>query len=263
VNEQHSNLPLVIGGLGGSGTRVATRVISHTGRFMGAGLPESEDAQEMDGFALKWAVPYMEARLRESPLPDAAAMVSEFEEGLRRHIAPIAGSATPWGFKNPQNIHFLPFLVEQLGDFRFIHVIRDGRDMAFGGFPRPRIIDAYVGPVMAGEPDPLRMISYWDKANRLAADVGRSELGSNYHLVRLEDLCFRTESTVRGVLEFGGHASGELVEAAVADISTPDTLGRWQSQNGPLLEEVTAAGGAALKQFGYLDEPRQKSGPAT
>lgn len=254
MNDAQTNSPLIIGGLGGSGTRVVTRVIRRTGRFMGADLPESEDALQLDDFALKWAVPYMAARLREQPLSEAAEMVSDFEEGLRRHVAPIAGTDAPWGFKNPQNIHFLPFLIEQLGDLRFIHVIRDGRDMAFGGFPRPRIIDVYLEPDNAWPESqkPLRMIAYWDRANRLAADFGRRELGANYHLVRLEDLCLRTEATIRDVLEFAGRASPGLIKNAAAEVSRPDTLGRWQSEQGPLLEEATKVGEAALRRFGYL-----------
>ena len=253
MNRPDSSPPLVIGGLGGSGTRAVTRVIGRTGRFMGAGLPESEDAMEMDGFAVKWAVPYTNARLSGRPMPEAAAMLREFRDGLVRHRAPIAGTDTPWGFKNPQNIHFLPFLIEQLPGLRFIHVIRDGRDLAFGGFPRPRITEAYVGTDMAAEPDPVRMIAYWDRANRLAADTGESELGPDYLVVRLEDLCLRSESTIRAMLEFVGRPSPELVQEAVAEVSTPDGLGRWQSQDGPLLEEVTTVGAEALRRFGYLE----------
>ena len=38
-----------------------------------------------------------------------------------------------WGWKSPRSIYYLPYYKAVLGDaFRFIHVVRDGRDVALG-----------------------------------------------------------------------------------------------------------------------------------
>jgi hypothetical protein len=38
-----------------------------------------------------------------------------------------------WGWKGPRAIYFLPFYQAVFGDhFRFLHVLRDGRDVSFG-----------------------------------------------------------------------------------------------------------------------------------
>ena len=36
----------------------------------------------------------------------------------------------PWGWKEPRSIYLLPFFHQQLPALRFLHVVRDGRDMA-------------------------------------------------------------------------------------------------------------------------------------
>lgn len=38
-----------------------------------------------------------------------------------------------WGWKGPRSVYFLPFYQAVFGDhFRFLHVLRDGRDVAYG-----------------------------------------------------------------------------------------------------------------------------------
>ena len=44
-----------------------------------------------------------------------------------------AARGTLWGWKGPRSIYFLPFYQAVFGDnFRFLHVLRDGRDVAYG-----------------------------------------------------------------------------------------------------------------------------------
>jgi hypothetical protein len=246
--------PLVIGGLGGSGTRVFTRVVQLGGTFMGAGLPESEDVVALEEFADRWTVPYAKARVSGQPLPEIEQMSQEFQECMQRHREPIAETGGRWGWKKPQNIHLLPFLIDHFPQLRFVHVVRDGRDLAFGGRSRPDITSAYVDPDMENESEPNRMLAFWATANRLAADVAKGRLGEGRYLVlRFEDLCQRPEPVVERLLEFSGAdpSDGDLVARAAAEVELSESLGRWRAADPATVEQAVKLGDRAMKQFGY------------
>ena len=59
-----------------------------------------------------------------------SAMVDDFRRVLEDHCAPIAANPRPWGWKEPRSIYLLSFLHRHLPALRFLHVVRDGRDMA-------------------------------------------------------------------------------------------------------------------------------------
>jgi sulfotransferase family protein len=245
--------PLVIGGLGGSGTRVFTRVVQLGGTFMGAGMPESEDTVALEEFADKWTVPYAAARVSGQPLSGHEVMSREFQECIERHREPIGGSNVRWGWKKPQNIHLLPFLIDHFPKLRFVHVVRDGRDLAFGGRSRPDITSAYVDPELAHEAEPVRMLAFWAAANKLAKAVGDERLKDTYLVLRFEDLCHEPGPTVERLLRFSGADPSDrtLVAKAVAEVELSDSLGRWRSADPKLVEASVEIGAQALKQFGY------------
>ena len=57
-------------------------------------------------------------------------MLADLGETLADHCAAVAGTAA-WGWKEPRSIYLLPFFHRHLPGLRFLHVVRDGRDMAF------------------------------------------------------------------------------------------------------------------------------------
>jgi hypothetical protein len=243
--------PLVIGGLGGSGTRVFARVVQLGGIFMGAGLPESEDAVALETFADKWTVPYAAARVRGQSLDGIELMRNEFEECMRRHREP-AGTDAAWGWKKPQSIHLLPFLIEQFPRLRFVHVVRDGRDLAFGGRARPEVTSAYLDAEMEDKPESVRLLAFWAASNRLAAEVAARELADRYLVLRFEDMCLQPEPTITRLLEFSGVAADpDLVARAATEVELSDSLGRWRSADPRAVEEAVKVGQQTLEQFGY------------
>jgi sulfotransferase family protein len=244
--------PLVIGGLGGSGTRVFARVVILGGIFMGADMPASEDTVALEEFADKWTVPFAAARVSGRPLEERELMAGEFQECIRRHREPIAGTDVPWGWKKPQSIHLLPFLIEQFPQMRFVQVVRDGRDMAFGGRPRQEVTSAYLNPEMEDKPEHIRMMAFWAASNRLAREVAERRLGDRYVVLRFEDICLRPAPTAKRLLEFSGVAPDQaLIEKAVAEVELSESLGRWRSADPRLVEEAMSVGAEAMRQFGY------------
>jgi hypothetical protein len=96
-----------------------------------------------------------------------------------------------YGNKTPVHVLSLPLLVELVPEARFIHIIRDGRDVALS------YLDVDFGPNTLAEAA-LR----WKRNVRRGRNDGRSLGPSRYLEVRYEDLVAETERTVRSICTF-------------------------------------------------------------
>ena len=76
---------------------------------------------------INWYIAADEAT-RAALAPD---MIADLRARLDAHLAELPADAPSWGWKEPRSIYLLPFLNEQMPTIRFLHFIRDGRDMAF------------------------------------------------------------------------------------------------------------------------------------
>ena len=260
--------PVVIGGMPGSGTRVFAAILRLSGSYIGASLSNALDAREFLGFADRWVDPYVESWASGTPLRERAQMAEDLEDFVRRHTAPMEEPQGAWGWKAPRNICFVPFLFEQLPGMRFVHVVRDGRDIALKPRDRPpELPDAARARFSMGQstlldraslegPLPAAVIGVWARLNALAAEHGENR-GEAYLRVRFEDLCEHPRDVAHRLLRFmlAAEPSGEAVSAAEAAVERPPSLGRWRSAEPAELAPVTAAGAAALERFGYTGRP--------
>jgi len=234
----------VIGGTGGSGTRAVARIIRRTGRFMGSRLNGSDDALDIAEFDWRWGPAY----LRSGP---GEEMREDFEAALAAHLAQRSPGDGPWGWKHPQSYLMLPFLADRFPALRFIHVVRDGRDIVFA---RNQNQARLYGDLALGEgvaDDPVRRIRFWAWANDRAGDQGAALLGDRLLCVRLEDLCRDPEGTTLRILRFA--QAGGVDPLPVDEIVPPPSLGRGRRADPALVSRLEAAAGATLRRFGYLD----------
>ena len=169
----------VIGATGGSGTRVLARIVLRGGMFIGPDRNRSEDALDFAAFSDRWVDEVVAGRR-------PAAMTDELRALVARQWAGRAGDQ-PWGWKEPRSVYLLPLIDEELPGLRFLHVVRDGRDMAYSDDQvQLRKHGAAVLGDGAGELSPPRSIALWREANLRAADYGERELGPRYLRIRFE-----------------------------------------------------------------------------
>lgn len=235
---RHMHNPLVIGGTGGSGTRVVAKIVSLGGRYMGTELNGSEDAMPLARFDWRWGLHYLEFGLE-------AEMAQQFEAALTEHLAGKAAGA-PWGWKHPHSYLLLPFLRERFPEMRFIQVVRDGRDIALGGNQQQachygRLLDR------PDEPAELRSAAWWNWANNRAYETGKN-MGNDYLLVRLEDLCADPIASVQRVADFSG-GSGDV---SPVEIVPPQSLGQWRRHDRVIMRQIEAICRDGLHRFGYM-----------
>ena len=240
--------PVVIGGSGGSGTRVVKQMLEAGGSYLGARLNASDDALHFVDFDRAWG-PLFVAREATSAMGEA------FEAALAAHLADLPADARGWGWKHPQSFLLLPFLSGRFSSLRFIHLVRDGRDMAFS--PNQQQLALY-GPTLLGSsvdevPGHARALAFWALSNLRAADFGETELGPRYLRMRFEDLCRDPTGGARTLLSFARADTTPLaVQAAAAVVDAPATIGRWRKAPGQLV--VAGQAREALERFGYEED---------
>jgi glycosyltransferase involved in cell wall biosynthesis len=245
--------PVIIGGTGGSGTRVVARIVRAAGTYIGTRLNESEDSVDFAEFSDKWINRYIRQPL--DPLTDTEMdqMQKDFAECLRRHRLELGDANLPWGWKEPRSIYLLPFFHDLFPQLRFIHLVRDGRDLAFSPnqnqlrkhgqtFFEDKLIDA---------PQAVRTVALWSIVNLAAASYGEGNLGQHYLRLKFEELCSTPEVAARQIFSLLGSSSADT-SSAIAEIRCPETIGRWRSESDRnLLAEIEYQAHLALEKFDY------------
>jgi sulfotransferase family protein len=231
--------PVVIGGLGGSGTRLVAKILIELGVFMGDDLSSDNDNLVFT-FFFKRPVAYktgghrwikrnlvlFERYMRGQPFRPsdwlrfaaaywgqcfpATSFDPQFHREQARKIAAIGKSgrlraAARWGWKEPNSHIFLEHLAAYFPGMRYIHVIRHGLDMAFSGNTQQlRNWGDLAGVQIPADSSklPIAQLEYWVKANESAIDRGRVLLGSRFYLCNYDALCLDPISHVKALLSF-------------------------------------------------------------
>lgn len=192
--------PIAVGGVGGSGTRVVARLLQCAGVNIGTDLNESLDdlcftvlfkrhdlyppsacpkqlneALEIY-LACRGIAPFSEiameahhARLgkiqrereQANPWIDSGTLSERIT-----HMASIPEAPSSWGWKEPNTHIFLPYLIRAIPKFRYVHVMRDGQDMAFSSNQNQLTL---WGPKLLGYDNvdcvPAESFAYWCAAH--------------------------------------------------------------------------------------------------
>lgn len=257
MSESRSFGPHIIGATGGSGTRVVAGIIRHGGMFIGTNLNASGDAIEFGGYSDRWINAFMAGQWRlPPPLDTQTEMIQDLNDVLERHLSPLGTAARPWGWKEPRSIYMLPFFHSQFPRLKFLHVVRDGRDMAYSPNQNQLIRhgSTLLGPTEENWSQPWRSIALWGRINLLAADYGETHLRGQYMRIRFEDLCAAPVPTICRVLEFFGLQS-DAEDIAGLEVRSPTSIGRWRTQDRKTVAGLHRIGGPALLRFEYLDAP--------
>lgn len=241
--------PNVIGATGGSGTRAFARIARLAGMFIGESPTEAEDAAEFGEYSDCWINAHLSHRGSGPPTWIEQVMQSDLAALVQRHLRGYSGSG-PWGWKEPRSIYLLPLYDAYLPQLRFLHVVRDGRDMAFSSNQNQlrKHGGAFLGrPVEVDSPGDS--IELWSQINLEAARYGSEQLGERYLRLRFEDLCREPTETAARMLDFFG-LDGDPTTLS-SDVAPQESTGRWQSRDRPKLAELERIAGEALTALGY------------
>jgi len=221
---------------------------------MGDLLNESNDAISFYDFYEKWGDTFFSSE--KSPLgPEKTnVMVEDLKSRIIQHCSTAQGDKTRWGWKNPRSMLVLPFIHAVLPDMKFLHVVRDGRDMAFSG-NQMQIIKH--GPAFFETKDleltPEKSLIFWDKTNMFAAHYAEEHMQDNYLRVRFEDLCDFLPAVTTQLSEFLSVEHDDLLTILKNSVKRPASIGRWKKQAEKTMKLMLNTDCSGLKYFGYFD----------
>jgi hypothetical protein len=264
-----SSVPAIfVGGCGRSGTTLLREMLARhpdiacgpeTSMF---GLPF-----ELDNLVDSWAADRAEL---EREVARAANLLEFADWFYREKLLRVEGKPR-WADKTPNNIRVIGKLLTWYPEGRFIHIIRDGRDVACSlrHHPRQRFVNGQLAPVRRDNPISL-CATRWvqDTCGGLPyRDHPR------YHEVRYENLVRDPEAELRRICSFldepyvpemltganaarAGSRESRLANNENADGPiTPKMIGRWRTDLRPEERSVfLGIAGELLIALGYVTD---------
>jgi hypothetical protein len=245
---------VVIGGIGGSGTRMIAQIVAASGYFLGADLNEAYDNlwftllfKRPDVLALSAAEFHRRLAIlfkamvgvaevtnddREIVLELASAGSEQHDpDWLRQRAASLMARAEsgspvgPWGWKEPNSHIVLRPLSEACGKLKFIFVSRHGLDMALSSNQNQA---RFWGPLLLGkgfEATPRYSLRYWCEAHRRAI-AAAGAIGDRFLFLRYDALCRDKHRELNRLLDFLGVGGRAAVARASDIIAPPPSIGR-------------------------------------
>jgi len=199
---------IVLGGCGRSGTTLARVILdSHPGICCG---PESKvflpDPLRLARLAERFKLD--PARLRAAVA--ASGSRAEFIDRLADLCCDSTGKAR-WAEKTPRNVLYLDFVFGRFPQARFVHLLRDGRDVACSlrTHPRHRVVNGKLVPVNTWRP--MRECATRWRDSLLAVKPYLAD--PRLHTVRYEQLVGEPRATIGRLLDFLGEPWDERVLA--------------------------------------------------
>ena len=274
--------PIVIGALGGSGTRVLAEALIDSGVYLGSELNRARDNLVFTALFKRpqWLDRVGDAQVhrqletfrrhmmgRRYGLADYARLagsvlqhdpIAGYREAATRAVGAVRNRpgrhtelAGPWGWKEPNSHVYLPHLIDHFAELRFVYVARHGLDM---GLSRNRqqltLWGRRFGVALPTDPTaaPGAQVEYWIAATRRALEIGRAQLGDRFLFMRYDDLCAAPAAELRRLLTFAGVAHDDsLVDRLAVGVAPPPSIGRWRQHDGAFSEGQIAAVGS----FGF------------
>jgi hypothetical protein len=254
-----------------SGSRLLAQMLRKLGVFMGSHLNDSEDS--IDVFDL---VRY----LVEAHAPDYSKLFCDGDPTLQAralaafgaHLADRPG-AQRWGWKLPETSHVMPVMARLFPEARCIHLVRDGRDVAFSPFLAPKApfwrkiyfnyasIYRWRGHAMTQRA--YRTHGHLFNAARWVNSVtlGRAHgamLGERYLEVRYEALVANPAAEMARLAAFIGAPAPDMA-TDMPEVRS-QSVGKWRERPAGQLEEIRAIMEPTLGAFGY--DWRERASPA-
>lgn len=261
--------PVIIYNKSHSGSRLLARALQLQGVFLGAERNESEDALPIlpvvEHCVLRFYPDY--SRLWEEGGAEIDALAALAGRAFGRHLAGYLPSAgKPWGWKLSESLYALPFFAFLFPEAKVIHMLRDGRDVAWSDHVAPELpfwrkIYFKTEHVAHWHGRPLSNRAYEAESHLFNAlhwlnsvEQGRAYgmmLGDRYREIRYESLCADCVGAVASLCSWLGIVGDDAALAKFAEQVNSRAIGKHRAKPGRQKEAVARLLEPALVSFGY------------
>ena len=274
--EQYHTAPVVIGGIGGSGTRLIAQCLKAAGFYIGSDFNDAYDNlwftllfkriqilscsestfDALIEILLKAMSGDRSFTTQQIELIEALASEDRNEYSvhwLRRRVEALLSGKPEikenkkWGWKEPNSHVVLDRLVGRMSNMKYIHVTRNGLDMAHSNNQNQLRL---WGRYFLNEEiniTPYYALKYWCTVHKRVINIGES-MGDNFLFFNYDHLCVNPESGIKWLLDFLGEKSDSLISELIALVRQPDSIGRFKQYGTKMFTEEDIA---FVKSLGF------------
>ncbi len=270
--------PVAIGGIGGSGTRLIAEILKQLGFYIGDDLNEMNDTlwftllfkrTELLGNdadferGLDLFLQAMCGTEKVSPTDrDWILGLAEHDrlqhdkEWLRTRAESLLATLerertgrASWGWKEPNTHIFLGELAAALPRLKYIHLMRNGLDMAFSDNQnQPRLWGTYFVTTMPPEDTPRYSLKYWHLMQERAIRLGKT-MGARFLVLDYDAFCDEPRRGMETLAEFLEIRREPVTLASLEKlVRRPPTRGRFREHD---LGQFDADDVAYVKSLGF------------
>jgi len=196
------------------------------------------------------------AQLRDLPITDYPDAVSRV---FLAYAAKKGKSVSHWGDKNNYYVNKVPELLGLFPNARFIHIVRDARDVAcsYRELSRRTIRSTYR-PELATEA--MAIAEEWFMNNQHVVE----HLGDHpaYHRLRYEDLVQNLDGTLSCLCAaLGVKGMGTTPDAHIRDLDEPEEFFQWKEKLARPVDDASVGRYASDLTRDDIDTIRRIAGP--
>lgn len=148
--------------------------------------------------------------------------------------------ADVWGWKEPNSHIVLDRLIDRLENMKYIHVARNGLDMAHSKNQNQLRLWGAHFIHESFSIIPYYSLKYWRIIHQRVLNIGES-MGNNFLFLNYDNFCLNPESGTRQLCEFLGLKTDEIVPQLVALIHPPDSIGRFKQHGTEIFSKEDVA----------------------
>ena len=263
--------PIVIGGIGGSGTRLVTHILQQEGVAFGGDLNEELDnlwfsllfvrrtvvLKSVDEIErLVWL--FVNAMRKGLPVPsELIAMLEEaalYDRGpaLKKAVLEAARASIDsdqflsgnrahalWGWKQPNTHVLIPLLAPCFPRMKYIYVFRNGLDMAFS-YNQNQLTYFWGDLLLEGDvdPSPKNALRYWVASYQRNCSY-KALLGDRLYFLNYDLLCKNPIEEIEKLNRFLKiQVSRDQLETVTRSIAVPESIGRHSHQDCSQLRPI-------------------------
>lgn len=265
---RHYGPPVIVFNKSHSGSRVLAKLLSTAGIAMGSNLNGSWDSLDIlslvESLVNRYYPDYSAFWSNDSP-PDRD-LQRLFLDVFQRHLQGVS-PGRPWGWKLCETTYILPILDYCFPEAQFIHIIRDGRDVAFCDHKGPDSafwrkvyfntdrIRSHAGLRLSAQAYRRRSHLYnavhWSNSVFVGRAFG-AMLRHRYQEVRYENLCQDFAGTARPLLQKIGAPSTEQAIESMTPMIHCSSIGKFRQFPQSWLRRVVEIEKPLLLDLGYL-----------